>query len=132
MKFLEVLWSIERRVTRTIIFRKALEIDPTFCAGVGKEGYLRRMKKWFYYHFTKHNYLSICKLASVGQKLPPNWEYKMDEMRDRVRRRQKPEAHGDETICIAGVKDAHFVNTDHIPDWCESVGNYSWGKKDSG
>ena len=31
-----------------------------------------------------------------------------------------------------GVKDAHCVNTDHVPLWWESVGNYSWGLKTSG
>ena len=53
-------------------------------------------------------------------------------MRDRVRRRQKLEARGDGTVRIAGVKDAHFFNIDHVPVWYESVRNYSWGKKDSG
>ena len=56
----------------------------------------------------------------------------MDDMRDRVRQRQKLEAHGDGTIRIARVKDAHFVNTDHVHVWYEPVGNYSCGKKDSG
>ena len=57
-------------MTRTIIFCKVLEIDPKLCGGVGKEGCLAKIKKWFYYGFTKQNYLSIRKLANVGQKLP--------------------------------------------------------------
>ena len=35
-------------------------------------------------------------------------------------------------IHISGVRDANFVNTDHVPIWYESVGNYSWCKQDSG
>ena len=31
-----------------------------------------------------------------------------------------------------GVKCTHFCNTDHVPVWYKSVGNYSWGKKVSG
>ena len=33
---------------------------------------------------------------------------------------------------LKGVHDANYFNTDHVPIWYESVGNYSWGKKDSG
>ena len=59
-----------------MIFCKVLEIDPELCGGFGKEGYLEKLKKWFYYGFTKRKYLSIWKLASVGQKLTKYWEEK--------------------------------------------------------
>ena len=116
----------------TIIFRKVLEIDPKLCGGVGKEGYLAKLKKWFYYWFTKQNYLSIRKLAIVGQKLPKYWEGEMIEMRGRVRAKQKPVMRPCGKIHIAGFRYAHFVNTYHVPIWYESVGKYSGGKKDSG
>ena len=31
-----------------------------------------------------------------------------------------------------GVHDAYYFNTHHVPVWYESVGNYTWGKKDNG
>ena len=40
-------------MTCAIIFCKVLEIDPKFCGGVGKEGYLAKLKKCFYYGFTE-------------------------------------------------------------------------------
>ena len=107
----------ERRITRTMIFRKALELKPDF-----KGANMTRLKKWFYYGFVKRANLSICKIASVGQKLPHDWKEKMVNMRGRVRHRQEKE----------GVKDAYYFNTDHVPVWYESVGNYTWGRKDSG
>ena len=49
-----------------------------------------------------------------------------------MRARQKPEKKLDGSTRIAGVRDAHFCNTDHVPVWYESVGTYSWGKKSGG
>ena len=59
--YLEDLWKKERRVTRSIIFRKAMEVDPRFLGGTGSEGHMEKLKCWFYYRF---------KISSVGQKLP--------------------------------------------------------------
>ena len=74
MVWLEDQWANERRVSRTMIFRQALVIDPSFKGGPKSTNFIERMKKWFYYGFAKRSYLSVRKLASVGQKLPPNWE----------------------------------------------------------
>jgi hypothetical protein len=117
----------EKRITRTMIFRKALEFDPDF-----QGGDLKRLKKWFYYGFVRRFDLSLRMIASVGQKLPKNWEAKMVDMRGRVRHRQRPSAQPDGRVLITGVTDAYYFNTDHVPVWVESVGNYTWGQKSSG
>lgn len=132
LKWLEDLWKNEKRVTRTMIFRKALEINPELYGGVQSEGFLGRMKNWFYYSFVKKFNLSCRKIASVGQKLPENWEEKMVDFRRRLTRRQDPQTRADGSTRVVGVQDAYYINTDQVPVWIESVGNYSWGKKDSG
>ena len=110
-----------------MIFRRAMEINPKFC-----DGDMKKLKKWFYYGFIKRQNLSVRKVASVGQKLPKDWEAQMVAMKGRIKARQKPEKRADGSIRVAGVKDKHFCNTDHTPLWYESVGNTSWGKKNSG
>lgn len=132
MAWLEQRWKLEQRVSRTMIFRRVLEIDPKFKGGVSSDGHLSRMKKWFYYGFKVRNGLSNRKICGAGQKLPDNWETKLTNMHARVRAQQDPEMRTDGTVRIRGVKDAHFCNTDHVPVWFESVGNYSWGKKTGG
>jgi hypothetical protein len=113
----------DKRVTRTMIFRRALEIDPNFMGGINDPQCLTKMKKWFYYGFIKKHDLSVRKISSVGQKLPRNWEDQMVNMRDRVRHRQGPKKQPDGKVLITGVSDAYYWNTDHVP---------VWGKKDSG
>jgi len=78
------------------------------------------------------NGLSNRKICGAGQKLPDNWETKLTDMHGRVHAQQNPEMRTDGTVRIRGVKDAHFCNTNHVPVWFESVGNYSWGKKNGG
>lgn len=117
----------EKRITRTMIFRKALELEPGFC-----DGDIQKLKKWFYYGFKKRFDLSIRKIASVGQKLPKNWEEQMVDMRGRVRHRQGASQQPDGRVLITGVTDEYYFNTDHVPVWVESVGNYTWGRKSSG
>ncbi len=56
----------------------------------------------------------------------------MVDLRVRIREQQDPQRQPDGTVAVEGVKDKHCVNTDHVPFWIESVGNTSWGKKDSG
>ena len=56
----------------------------------------------------------------------------MIEMKGRVRAKQKPVIIMCGNIHIAGVRDYHCVNTDYLPIWYESVGNYIWVKTDSG
>lgn len=117
----------EKRITRTMIFRKALELNPDFHGGD-----IKKLKKWFYYGFKNRANLSVRKIASVGQKLPKDWEEKMVDMRGRIRHRQCPVVQPDGRVLITGVTDEYFFNTDHVPVWYESVGNYTWGRKDSG
>ena len=132
LAWLEERWKLDQRVSRTMIFRKVLEIDPKFKGGVESDGYLARLKKWFYYGFKIRNGLSNRKICGAGQKLPANWEQALIDMHGKVRAKQQPEMRADGSVRIAGVKDAHFCNTDHVPVWYESVGNYSWGKKCGG
>ena len=132
MTWLEERWRLEQRVSRTMIFRQGLVIDPKLCDGIKKDGYLERLKKWFYYGFVRRNNLSIRKIAGAGQKLPNNWEKELINMKGKVRAKQNPVMKPDGTIRIAGVRDANFCNTDHVPIWYETVGNYTWGKKNSG
>ena len=125
MAWLEERWELEQRVTRTMIFRKVLDIDPKFKGGVKEDGYFDRLKKWFYYGFKVRHSLSVRKISGAGQKLPLNWEQKLLDLHGKVRAIQKPELRADGSVRIAGVKDTHFCNTDHVPVWYESVGNYS-------
>ena len=49
--WLEEQWRLDQRVSRTMIFRKVLDIDPKFKGGVNSDGHLNRLKKvvllWF-------------------------------------------------------------------------------------
>ena len=96
------------------------------------DGYLERMNKWFYYGFVKRFDLSDRNISAAGQKLPNNWENALVGVRGKVRARQKPETKLDGSTRIAGVRDAQFCNTYHVPLWYESVFNYTWGNKSGG
>ena len=112
-----------------MIFRKVLDIDPKFKGGVHSDGYLARLKKWFYYGFKVCHGLSNSKMCGTGQKLPANWEHALLDMHGKVRVKQQPEMQADGSVCIAGVKVAHLCNTDHVSVWYESVGNYIVGAR---
>jgi len=120
----------KKRVTRTMIFREVLKMDPKWYGGKGSKGFFKKMKQWFYFGFKKRHDLSICRISGAGQKLPLNWEAKMVDLRARVRRTQMPRTIGMEVH--AGVTDDDFLNTDHVPTWMEPVGDYSWGVRNSG
>ena len=90
IEWLEERWKLEQRVSRTSIFRKVLDIDPQFCGEIQVNGYLERMKNWFYYDLVKHFDLSNHKISGAGQKLPTNWEKALMDMRGKLRARQKP------------------------------------------
>ena len=96
------------------------------------DGYLERMNKWFYYGFVKRFDLSDCHISGAGQKRPTNWENALVDVGVKVRARQKPATKLDRSTRIACVRDAYFCNTDHVPVWYETVGNYTWGKKSGG
>ena len=82
MAQLEELWANDKCVSRTVIFRLVLELDPNFQVsggegGRGSTGHMDRLKKWFYYGFNKRHRLSNRKIASIGQKLPDRWQEKL-------------------------------------------------------
>ena len=97
-------------MTRTILFHKVLDIDTKFYGKVVKEGYLEKLKKWFYYGFPKRNYPSIKILSIVGKKIPKDWEEKMIEMKGGVNAKQKPGMRPCGKIHIACVRYSHFFN----------------------
>eukprot|EP00957_Ditylum_brightwellii_P107269 8185167-Ditylum_brightwellii.AAC.1 len=100
--------------------------------GIESPDLMKRLKKWFYYRFMKRHKLSVCKISSVGQKLPADWKEKMVDMRDQVKYRQLPTQQTNDSIILKGVSDAYYFNTNYVPVWYESVGNYTWGLRDSG
>ena len=84
-----------------------------------------KTRKWFYYGFVKRFDMSVRKISSVGQKLPPaDWEAQMVNMRGRVRHRQGPKQPPDGSVVITGIRDTYYFNTDHVPEWYESVYGY--------
>ncbi len=132
LEWLEALWKDQKRVSRTMIFRKVMELDPKYNGGPKAEGFMEKMKKWFYKGFKVRAGLSVRKIAGAGQKIPDGWEGMMRRITTNVRDLQKVETRPDGSRIIAGVQDRHFVNTDHVPMPIEGVGNFSWGKKNSG
>ena len=62
-----------KRVSRAVIFRTVMDIDPVFKVsdGTGTKGtvgHIKRMNKWFYYGFNRYYNLSNRNISSVGQK----------------------------------------------------------------
>ena len=115
-----------------MIFCKVMELNPKFLGGAKSDGFMTGMKKWFYYGFANRVYLSVWKIAGAGQKLPPDWKTDMVCIRGNIRDMQKPERRVDESIRIAGVRDAYMYKTDHALALIESVGNTTWEEKDIG
>ena len=73
------MWEVHKRVSRSLLFPKVLDIDTEFKvsggpSGKGSYGQFVRLQKWFYFGFKRCYNLSYQKLYSVGQKLPINWE----------------------------------------------------------
>eukprot|EP00956_Cyclotella_meneghiniana_P042592 scaffold248579_cov38-Cyclotella_meneghiniana.AAC.1 len=93
---LEELWENDKCVSRTVVFRLVLEIDPDFLVsggqgGRGSTGHLDRLKTWFYHGFKKRFNLSNRKIASIGQKLPDKWREKLRTQQQRVAAAQFPQ-----------------------------------------
>ena len=86
--WLEERWRLDQRVSRTMIFRKVLDIDPKFKGGVNSDGHLNQLKKWFYYGFKVCHGLSNRKSCGAGQKLPVHWEHAVLDMHGKVRAKQ--------------------------------------------
>jgi len=82
IEWLEERWNLEQRISRTMLFRKVLEIKPSFCGEVKSDGYLDQMKTWFYYGIVNRLDLSNRKIVGTSQKLPNtyNWEQALVDM----------------------------------------------------
>jgi hypothetical protein len=124
------MWKESKALTRYIIFHRAMEIDRNFMGGVNSDGYYVRMKNWFYYGFNKRMNLSRRKVSSIGQKLPDDWEAKRDSIIARVAKCQTPRQRGDGLFAVY-VFDDDMGNTDQVPIYIESHGDYQWGNKGS-
>jgi len=84
-------------VSRVVVFRLVLDIDPMFKVSVGPggkgtSGHWYRLQIWFYFGFKRRYSLSNRKLASVGQKLPLIWEEHLQRLQERITRQQFPHA----------------------------------------
>ena len=53
MEWIRGICRDEKLVTRTLIFRHVMEIDPSFSDGVHSANNFIRLNKWFYYGFTR-------------------------------------------------------------------------------
>ena len=97
-----------------------------------------RLQTWFYFGFNRRYNLSNRKLASIGQKLPVDWEEHLRRLQERVARQQFPHTmnigteENPQMVAVPGLDDDHWINFDHVPVWIEGVGNHSWGPRDSG
>ena len=60
----------------------------------------------------------------MGKKLQKGLDEKIIEMKGRVKAKKKLVIRLCGKIHIASVIDSHSFNTDHVPIWYESVGNY--------
>ena len=126
---LRKIWDDGKRVTRSIIFRQVLKIDPTFRGGKNSRGHFNRLKAWFYHGLKRRERLSVRKICSVGQKLPRDWRKKHKNLIAGIVRDQTPTMLPDGSL-KPGIKDEHYYNTDHVPFWTESVGSYTWGDRE--
>ena len=89
----------------------------------------KRLKKWFYGGFKKRMNLSRRKISSTGQKLPLDWKQKHEKIVSRVVKAQMPRQRRDGSF-QPGVTDDKMANTDQVPVYIESFGNYQWGRKE--
>ena len=79
------MWEAQKRVSRSVIFRTVLDIDPTFKvsgapSSKGLVGHLVRLRKWFYFGFKRYYKLFNRKLSSAVKKLPINWEKHLENL----------------------------------------------------
>ena len=117
LEYLEDCWEKRKRVTRNIIFWKELDLDPNLLGGMGSDNHMEKLKKRVYYGLKRQEKLSIRNIASVGQKLPPNWKENINNMRGGVHTVQCPRIRPYGTVYLLGVRDANFCNTDNVPIW---------------
>lgn len=68
--------ALNRRISRTLVFRHALHLNSDFLGGQGPN-FVRAATGW-YYRFLKRRQLTVRRVTSSGQKLPADWEVKRD------------------------------------------------------
>ena len=133
---LDKMWVDQKRVSRSIVFRTVLEIDPNFKAegpGVkGSQQHLMRLKNWFYYGFNRRHKLTNRRISGAGQKLPKDWQSRHKVLVQRLAAYQQPAQHPSTGEPLPAIEDEHMYNTDHVPTYYEPHGNYTWGKSGSG
>lgn len=129
--YVKTLWNEKKRVTRLIIFRKAIEIHPLFKGGrKNNPKFFSCMKTWFYKGFCRRYDLSYTRIAGASRKLPPNWRELQESIQRRVAKSQVERKEG--YLIIPAVPDERLANTDHIPMYRDMAGAYSWTKKGAG
>jgi hypothetical protein len=99
-----ISWCDEQResnkvITRGIIFRKSLELLPSFCGGKKSKKCFQKMKIWFYCGFKKRCKISKRRISSSGQKLPKDWENKVKSIIVNLQKYR----HHNEGVSVAGV-----------------------------
>ena len=125
------LWKEKKRVTRTIIFKKALELYLLFKGGrKTNPKWMHQAKGWFYYGFKKRYNLSYTRVAGASRKLPSNWKELLESINRRVAKSQTPRKEGH--LVIPAVPDGRVCNSDHIPFYRDMAGAYSWTQKGAG
>jgi len=123
-------WENNKKITRGIMFRRALFLDPNHCGGLQNPKIMPTLKSWFYNGFKKRCKLSRRSVSSTGQKLPKNWEEKVQSIVGRVAHSQMPLQRVDGTF-RSGVTDNNMGNTDQLPVWMEPHSKWQWGEREN-
>ena len=130
-RYVKELWKEKKKVSRLIILRKVLEINPLFKGGrANNPKWFKCIKNWFYHGFCRRYNLSYTRVAGVSRKLPPNWKELHGSIVTWVAKSQTPRKEGH--LVIHHVPDEQMGNTDHIPMYRDMAGSYSWTKKGVG
>ena len=122
-------WNDNKHITRGIVFRQAMQLDPTFMGGLRSHNHFKKLMAWFYLGFKKRHKLSRRKISSCGQKLPKDWKKKSHNIVRRIAHRQMPRQRADGSF-QQGAADDFVGNSDHVPFWIESHSNHQWGEKE--
>ena len=87
------------------------------------------LKNWIYGGFKKLSKLFRRVVSSMGQKLPNNWKEKYACIVCCTVNAEMPRQREDGTF-QPGVTDDKMGNTDQVPVYVESRGNYQWGRRE--
>ena len=70
MNYMIEMRSKNKRITRTILLCKAMEVYPDFKGGIGSTDFMSKILNWFYYGFIRRHNLSWCRIVGASRKLP--------------------------------------------------------------